>query len=126
MTKLRIFIASTLMAFGMLALPLLATTPVHASAAETIKGGVEEVNDGNDITLQEGIKSVVNMMLFLLGAIAVIMIIIGGIRYATSNGDQAGIKAGKDIVLYAVIGLIVAILAYAIVNFVLDAFTGEG
>lgn len=126
MTKLRVFVASALMAFGMLALPLAVTTPVQASAADQIKTGVEDVNDGNDMTLQEGIKTIVNMMLFILGAIAVIMIIIGGIRYATSNGDQAGVKAGKDIVLYAVIGLIVAILAYAIVNFVLDAFTGEG
>ncbi|HEX6416025.1 MAG TPA: hypothetical protein VFZ62_00685 [Candidatus Saccharimonadales bacterium] len=68
------------------------------------------------------IEIVVNTMIFLLGAIAVVMIVIGGIRYATSNGDSSSIKGAKDTILYAIIGLIVAILSYAIVNFVLDAF----
>lgn len=68
------------------------------------------------------IEIVVNTMIFLLGAIAVIMIVIGGIRYATSGGDASGIKGAKDTILYAIIGLIVAILSFAIVNFVLDAF----
>lgn len=72
--------------------------------------------------LPEMIKNVVNLLLAVLGFVAVIMIIIGGIRYATSNGDANQTKAAKDTVLYAVIGLIVAILAYAIVNFVLDFF----
>ncbi len=68
------------------------------------------------------VKNIINMMLLILGMIAVIMIIIGGIRYTTSNGDQNGIKAAKDTILYSVVGLVVAILAFAIVNFVLEAF----
>lgn len=67
-------------------------------------------------------KTVVNTMLFILGAIAVIMIVIGGIRYTISNGEAANIKAAKDTILYAVVGLLVAILAYAIVNFVITSF----
>jgi hypothetical protein len=47
------------------------------------------------------------------------MIIVGGIRYTTSNGDSGRIKAAKDTITYAVVGLVVAILAYAIVNFVI-------
>jgi hypothetical protein len=47
------------------------------------------------------------------------VIIFGGIRYVTSTGDSSRVKAAKDTVTYAVIGLIVALLAYAIVNFVL-------
>lgn len=98
-----------------------------ASAADSIRSGVSSVG-GNDNSgsLEEGIKSIVNLLLFLLGAIAVIMIIIGGIRYATSNGDAGSTKSAKDTILYAVIGLIVAILAYAIVNFVIGAFAGGG
>lgn len=68
------------------------------------------------------IKNVINLLLYLVGIIAVIAIIIGGIRYTTSNGDASSVKAAKDTVLYAVIGLVVAILAYAIVNFVVAAF----
>ena len=49
------------------------------------------------------------------------MIIIGGIHYATSQGDAAKVKKGKDTILYGIIGLVIAILAYAIVNFVLEA-----
>jgi len=68
------------------------------------------------------IEIVVNTMIFLLGAVAVIMIVIGGIRYATSNGDSSSIKGAKDTILYSIVGLVVAILSFAIVNFVLDAF----
>jgi hypothetical protein len=50
------------------------------------------------------------------------MIIYGGIRYTTSAGDSSHVKAAKDTILYAVVGLVVAILAYAIVNFVVGAF----
>jgi hypothetical protein len=72
------------------------------------------------------IKTVINMLLTVLGFIAVIMIIIGGIRYATSNGDSNQTKSAKDTILYSVIVLIVAILSFAIVNFVIDNFTGSG
>lgn len=68
------------------------------------------------------IKTVINILLFLIGIIAVVAIIIGGIRYTTSNGDSGAIKSAKDTILYAVIGLIVAIMSYAIVNFVVGAF----
>ncbi len=68
------------------------------------------------------IKNVINLLLYLVGIIAVIVIIINGIRYTTSNGDASGVKSAKDGVLYAVVGLVVAILAYAIVNFVVEAF----
>lgn len=65
------------------------------------------------------IKTVINVMLFIAGIIAVIMIIIGGIRYVTSSGEQANVKGAKDTILYAVVGLVITILAFSIVNFVL-------
>jgi hypothetical protein len=98
-----------------------------ASPVECLQKGSDNVNGagaGGGLKLEDGIKTVVNVLLFVLGAIAVIMIIIGGIRYSTSNGDANATKSAKDTILYAVIGLIVAILAYAIVNFVLGAFKG--
>lgn len=70
------------------------------------------------------LKNVINAILFVLGMVAVIMIVIGGIRYTTSNGDSGSTKSAKDTILYAVIGLVVAILAFAIVNFVVSAFDG--
>lgn len=56
---------------------------------------------------------------FIIGAIAVLMIIIGGIRYATSNGEQAQITSAKNTILYAIVGVVVAIMSYAIVRFVI-------
>lgn len=68
---------------------------------------------------EEGIfKTIVNIMLFIVGAVAVIMLIIGGIRYVTSGGAQDQVTAAKNTIMYAIVGIIVAILAYAVVNFV--------
>lgn len=68
------------------------------------------------------IKSVVQVLLIVGGIIAVIMIIVGGIRFMTSNGDQGKIKSAKDTVLYAIIGLVVTLAAFAIVTWVVGKF----
>lgn len=76
---------------------------------------------GSDLT---GIfRTVANILLFLVGAIAVIMLIIGGFRYVASNGDANAVKGAKDTILYALIGIVVAFLAFAAVNFVIDQLT---
>jgi hypothetical protein len=67
-------------------------------------------------------KIVINTLLYVLGMVAVVMIVIGGIRYTTSNGDAGSVKGAKDTILYSVVGLVVAILAYTIVNFVISWF----
>jgi hypothetical protein len=67
--------------------------------------------------------TVVNVLLFVIGAISVIMLIIGGIRYTISSGDQTNVTAAKNTIMYALIGLAVAFLAFAIVNWVLGAIT---
>lgn len=92
--------------------------------ADSIKQGVNGAGGtsagGN--ALNRGIKTVVNILLFIIGAIAVIMVVIGGLRYTLSGGDASAVSAAKNTILYAIVGLVVAILAYAIVNFVVDAF----
>jgi hypothetical protein len=50
----------------------------------------------------------------------VIMIIVAGLRYVTSNGDPQTASKAKNTIIYAIIGLVIAILSYAIVNFVLS------
>ncbi len=67
--------------------------------------------------------TIVNVLLFIIGAISVIMLIIGGIRYTTSAGDSGNVTAAKNTIMYALIGLIVAFLAFAVVNWVLSAIT---
>lgn len=70
-------------------------------------------------------ERVVNLLLFLVGAISVIMLIIGGIRYIVSAGDQNQVTGAKNTILYAIVGIVVAVIAYGIVNFVLaQLYTG--
>jgi hypothetical protein len=68
------------------------------------------------------IQIVINILLYVLGAVAVVMIIIGGIRYTTSNGESSAIASAKNTILYSVVGLVVAIMSYTIVNFVVNWF----
>ena len=71
---------------------------------------------------QSGVALIVALMItVIIGIIAVVMVILGGVSYATSQGDPGKVKKGKDTILYGIIGLVIAILAFAIVNFVLGA-----
>ncbi len=72
------------------------------------------------------ITTVTNTMLFIVGALAVVMIIFGGIRYAVSGGNASSITAAKNTILYAIVGLIIAFLAFAVVNWVLGAISPGG
>ena len=66
------------------------------------------------------LKNATNIVLFIAGALAVIMIIYGAIRFMTAHGNEKQVESARLIVTYSVIGLIIAILAYALVNFVLS------
>ena len=68
------------------------------------------------------LKNIVNILLYITGAVAVIMVVLGGFKYVTSNGDSAQLKSAKDTILYSVVGIILAIAGYAIVNFVIKNF----
>ena len=68
------------------------------------------------------VRDITNTMLFIIGAVSVLMLIYGGIKYTISNGEEKAIGTAKNTILYSVIGLVVAIAAYAIVNWVLNIF----
>jgi len=111
---------------------LVATTASAAcdnSASSGIAGGAgcaQGKDQQSDLFGPDGLfKTVTNVLLFIIGAISVIMLIIGGIRYTTSNGDSGAITTAKNTILYAVIGIIVALLAYALVNFVITSFVAQ-
>ena len=120
------FLIAALVSLGIVVTPLAMDAPVFANAKSEVTSGVSSVNDGNSTDLPSFITNIVNILLFLAGAIAVIVIIIGGIRYVLSSGDSGQVQAAKNTILYAVIGLIVVIMAYAIVNFVINQFQGNG
>jgi uncharacterized membrane protein len=66
-------------------------------------------------------KQVTNTVLYIVGIIAVVMLIVGGIKYLLSGGDSKKVTDAKNTVLYAIIGLVVCFLSFAIVNFVISA-----
>lgn len=120
---------------GALIVPALAVTISLAlgidgvSAQSSIQDGInasqgtgvptELFGDGSIFT------TIVNILLFIIGAISVIMLIIGGIRYTVSGGDAAAVTGAKNTILYAIIGLVVAFLAFAVVNWVLGSLTNS-
>lgn len=93
---------------------------------DPLNGGAQcsqPTNTSSDLFGTGGIfTKITNVLLFIIGAISVIMLIIGGIRYVVSGGDSSAVTAAKNTILYAVIGIIVALLAYALVNFVIGSF----
>ena len=71
-------------------------------------------------------QTITNVLLFVVGAISVIMLIIGGIRYVVSGGDSTAVQGAKNTILYAIVGIVICLLAYAVVSFVIGSFTGSG
>ncbi len=123
--KLTAFVAAFI--FAAMALFVPAPTTYAADCSAGVGGGASAGLDcakGEDVPDQlfgEGsiFTTVVNVMLFIIGAISVIMLIFGGIRYTTSAGNAAAVTAAKNTIMYAIIGLVVAFLAFAVVNWVL-------
>lgn len=111
-------------------LPLVTSQPVFADCISdpTSAGCPCALNSSSaacqDLSKPDGLsnilKNATNIVLFIAGALAVIMIIYGAIRFMTAHGNEKQVESARLIVTYSVIGLIIAILAYALVNFVLS------
>jgi uncharacterized Tic20 family protein len=123
MKKIQRIIVGALVAigFGTLTLvPAVGAVDVTSDACAIDSSSV--ICKSNKDSAKSIVGSVVNTLLYILGAISVVMIIIGGFMYTTSGGDAGAVTKAKNTILYAVVGLVVAFAAYAIVNWVLGAF----
>ena len=92
---------------GMLALPVMALAQY---SRPDNPGGVPEGGDANQL-----IMNIVKWLLGFVGALAVLMIIVSGIMYITAAGDEGRVDSAKRYLVYAIVGLVVALLGYAIV-----------
>lgn len=63
-------------------------------------------------------QTITNVLLFLVGSISVIMLIVGGIRYVVSGGDSTAVQSAKNTILYAIVGIIVALVSFAVVGWI--------
>ena len=74
----------------------------------------------------EVIQILINVVISIVGIIAIGMIVVAGQRYIVSNGDPGKIQAARNMIIYSLIGLVIAVLAFAIVNFVLGGIFSSG
>ncbi len=81
---------------------------------------------GQKFELMPVLHTALNVVLGVIGFIAVVMIIVGGVQYTTSAGDAAKVTKAKNTILYGVVGLVIALLAFAIVNFILSNIFNAG
>ncbi|MDA2935754.1 pilin [Patescibacteria group bacterium AH-259-L05] len=68
---------------------------------------------------------IIKAVLGIVGVLALVMFIYGGILWMTSGGNAEKIKKGKDTIVWAVIGLAFIFFSYAILEFILKALKGE-
>ena len=85
-----------------------------------ITGDPGQYISDQDNNLQDSIINIINAVIGVLGLVCVVIIIIGGVNYMTSSGDTGKVKKAKDTILYGIIGLVICVLAFAIVNFVIS------
>ena len=115
----------------LLATSVAAITPQPSFASEACKlAGFNDPllcgrdNQNEEATLQERVKNTLNLIYTWTGILATIAIVIGGIMYMTSTGDSNKTIGAKNTIMYALIGLIVTLMAFAITNLVLDSIDG--
>ena len=122
--KLKSILISTLMVavmvFGVSIIYQTGNTEIAGAVNSEITSGMNATSAGTSTPTDANvvIKNVTNIMFFIICAVSVIMLIYGGIRYTTSGGNANNVTAAKNTIMYSIVGLIIAILAFAVVNFV--------
>ena len=91
----------------------------YNAASKWTTGSSAGTGSGQSSDLMTILQLIINVALGVIGFVAVVMIIMGGIQYTTSSGDAAKVTKAKNTILYGVVGLVIALLAFAIVNFIL-------
>ena len=127
MKKITKIITQTFTGLG--AFACLFSSRLLASATSVQEGANAARADGMSTELigDNGVFSrITNTVLLIVGLISVIMLVYGGLRYILSGGDSKKVTDAKNTILYAIIGLIISMLAYAIVHFVLNSVIGVG
>ncbi len=121
--KRRILAALAVLTFTFAAAPV--ARAVDYNIRPDICNGINpDTKDCSDNNKVPGIlKATVNVLSLVIGALSTLMIVVAGFRYLVSSGEQAAVKSAKDTILYAVIGLVIALMAQALLRFVFTKAT---
>jgi hypothetical protein len=135
-TKIKNMLVAVVALFA-LATPVAVPAVVFAAVDDTSQGlcgGVDITPGATGSTCESStgdsanrvstlLRRIINVFSWIVGVIAVIMIVIGGLKYITSGGDSGNVSSAKNTILYALVGLVIVALAQFIVRFVLGQAT---
>lgn len=93
------------------------------SATKPTKGPEVDLTN-NQTDLPSMITNIMNGVIAVLGFVCVVVMIVGGVNYMISAGDSNKVTKAKNTILYGLIGLVICVLAFAIVNFVIKSIIG--
>ena len=114
-------IASILISLGLVLVPVATTAGAIDLFPDDVCGEKDcAVVKAEDSALDDSVQNIINMAIYLIGGVAVIMLIAGAIRIVSAQGDPGNIKAGRLAVIWSVVGVAVAVLSSVIVNFVIN------
>lgn len=106
-----------------LAAPPPSTSPADSAKSQVCQGVSSNItgSDCNGATAQASLEKIMATVLDILswvaGIAAVIMVVIAGLKYITSGGDSSSISTAKTSLIYAIVGVIVVAIAQTIVRF---------
>lgn len=80
--------------------------------------------DTSGPTVNSTIRAVITILSFIVGAVSIIMVMVGGFKYVTSGGDSNKVASAKSTILYAIVGIVITVMAQVIVRFVLNKTSG--
>ncbi|MCA9348772.1 hypothetical protein KC878_01345 [Candidatus Saccharibacteria bacterium] len=99
---------------------------LDASALDGTGGATCDASTTEDTSINNLVRSVITIFSWVVGVVSVIMIIIAGFKYVVSGGDSGGVSGAKNTIIYAIVGLVVVLLAQIIVRFVVNNVNTAG
>jgi fumarate reductase subunit D len=114
----RMKVAKAAITASMIGLAIGIAAPSFLQEISTILGwtGTSDAIPAGTLTLSQIALNFLNFLLSIVGVLAIIMLVVGGIMYLSSAGDDDRIKTAKNIVTYSIIGIIVSLAALVIVT----------
>lgn len=135
LNTIKVIVASVVLSMGLAVLFVGPNSTTYAAPRDEVCKGVNISSaggggggscNGNGSEITKVVTAAVNILSIIAGIAAVIMLIIAGLKYVTSNGDASSIASAKTSIIYAIVGLVVVALSQAIVQFVLKKAGGGG
>jgi hypothetical protein len=112
---------------GLITFSVIVPTPVHAQTKEWSGVCVGNTAESSSVATIQGLECLLanSLMVFitLIGLVGFLMLIVASFRYLLSGGNAKGTEAARNSITYAIIGLVVALCSFFIIN-IIASFTG--